>query len=99
MRIISKGMSQAETQTAQAAVRLRVPERIQMAGVAQGPDDSVNAGHPVCMVMAVVEKLDLSRFHQPIKARQGEAGRDATDPRLLALWLYACTRGIGSAPQ
>ena len=26
------------------------------------------------------------------------AGRDATDPQLLvALWLYACTRGIGSS--
>ena len=28
------------------------------------------------------------------------AGRDATDPRLLvALWLYACIRGIGSARE
>ena len=37
--------------------------------------------------MAVVEKLDLSRFHEAIKAREGVAGRDTTDPRLLvALW-------------
>jgi len=35
-----------------------------------------------------------------IKARAGEAGRDATDPQLLvALWLYACIRGIGSARE
>src|ERR1035438_4137667 len=62
------------------------------------PDDLVGANHPVRMVMAVVEKLDLERFHEPIKARQGSAGRDATDPELLvALWLYACIRGIGSA--
>jgi hypothetical protein len=27
------------------------------------PDDLVTATHPVRMVMAVVEKLDLSRFH------------------------------------
>jgi hypothetical protein len=39
--------------------------------------------HPVRMVLAVVEKLDLSRFHEPIKARAGQAGRDATDPQLL----------------
>jgi transposase len=50
--------------------------------------------------MSVVEKLDLERFHEPIKARHGQAGRDATDPQLLvALWLYACIRGIGSARE
>jgi transposase len=66
----------------------------------QCPDDLVGANHPVRMVMAVVEKLDLYRFHEPIKARAGQAGRDATDPQLLvALWLYACTRGIGSARE
>lgn len=66
----------------------------------QCPDDLVVASHPVRMVMAVVEKLDLSRFHEPIKARQGQAGRDATDPQLVvALWLYACIRGIGSARE
>jgi transposase len=63
-------------------------------------DDLVSAEHSVRMVQAVVEKLDLSRFHESIKARQGQAGRDATDPQLLvALWLYACIRGIGSARE
>src|SRR6202790_2349417 len=82
------------------AVRLRTPERRQVAMVVQCPDDLVSAGHPVRLVLAVVEKLDLSRFHEPIKARAGEAGRDATDPQLLvALWLYACIRGIGSARE
>jgi len=71
-----------------------------MAWVAECPDDLVSANHPVRMVMAVVEKLDLKRFHEPIKARQGQAGRDATDPQLLvALWLYASIRGIGSARE
>jgi transposase len=56
--------------------------------------------HPVRTVMAVVEKLDVSRFGDSIKAREGMAGRDATDPQLLvALWLYACVRGIGSARE
>lgn len=50
--------------------------------------------------MAVVEKLDVSGFCEPIRAREGIAGRDATDPRLLVgLWLYACIRGIGSARE
>jgi transposase len=93
-------MSEKETDKPQSAVRLRRPERRQVAMVVQCPDDLVSAGHAVRMVMAVVEKLDLKRFHEPIKARHGQAGRDATDPQLLvALWLYACIRGIGSARE
>jgi transposase len=93
-------MSGAEQQSFPAKARLRVPERRQMGWVAQCPDDLVDADHTVRLVMAVVEKLDLSRFHEAIKAREGVAGRDTTDPRLLvALWLYACTRGIGSARE
>jgi transposase len=85
---------------APASVRLRRPERCQVAMVVQCPDDLVSASHPVRLVLAVVEKLDVSRFHESIKAREGEAGRDATDPQLLvALWLYACMRGIGSARE
>jgi transposase len=48
----------------------------------------------------VVEHLDVSAFCPPIKAREGVAGRDATDPKLwVALWLYACVRGIGPARE
>ena len=44
--------------------------------------------------------LGPGAFRLPIKAREGVAGRDATDPQLLvALWLYACVRGIGSARE
>lgn len=68
--------------------------------IVQCPDDLVPAGHPVRMVMALVETLDVSRFAEPIKAREGVAGRDATDPRLLVgLWMYGCIRGIGSARE
>jgi transposase len=96
-------MSEAElvkTGSAQGGVRLRRAERLQMAMVVQCPDDLVSPIHPVRLLLSVVEKLDLSRFHVSIKAREGEAGRDATDPQLLVvLWLYACVRGIGSARE
>src|ERR1035437_8624308 len=83
-----------------ASVRLRQPERRQMAMVAPCPDELVSATHPVRMMLAVVERLDLKQFYEPIQARRGVAGRDATDPQLLvALWLYACIRGIGSARE
>ena len=82
------------------AVRLRSPERRQVEMVVQCTDDLVGAGHPVRMIMAVVEKLDVSGFYTSIKAREGVVGRDATDPKLLvALWLYGCVRGIGSARE
>jgi transposase len=82
------------------AVRLRTPERRQIRMVVQCPDDLVGPTHAVRMVMAVVEKLDVARFCEPIQAREGRAGRDATDPQLLiGLWLYACIRGIGSARE
>jgi transposase len=81
-------------------LRLRKPERRQVAMVMQCADDLVRALHPVRTVMGVVEKLDVSGFCEPIRARAGIAGRDATDPRLLVgLWLYGCVRGIGSARE
>src|SRR5713101_8246134 len=97
-------MSQIEAGTereeAKPAVRLRRAERRQVAMVVQCLDDLVGPTHPVRMVMAVVEKLDVSGFCEPIQAREGQAGRDATDPQLLvALWLYACIRGMGSARE
>src|ERR1017187_8321188 len=106
MQVISECMSDSEraveqpAQEAKAAVRLRTPERRQVALVVQCPDDLVGPTHPVRRVMVVVEKLDLARFCEPIQAREGVAGRDATDPELLvALWLYGCIRGIGSARE
>lgn len=84
----------------QAAVRLRRPQRMQVQMQVMCPDELVAANHQVRSVAAVVDRLDLSRFCQPIKAREGTAGRDATDPKLLvALWLYACICGIGSARE
>jgi transposase len=83
-----------------ASVRLRQPQRRQVVMAVTCPDDLVSATHPVRLLQAVVERLDLKQFYEPIQARRGVAGRDATDPQLLvALWLYACIRGIGSARE
>ncbi|MBE3123434.1 MAG: IS1182 family transposase [Planctomycetes bacterium] len=82
----------------EAKVRLRKPDRRQTVMVISCPDDLVPEKHDVRMVAALVEKMDLSAFRKSIKAREGHAGRDATDPALLvALWLYATIRGFGSA--
>ena len=94
------GNSEVRGVEQKGAVRLRKPERRQLSMVVQCADDLVRALHPVRTVMAVVEKLDVSGFCEPIRAREGIAGRDATDPRLVVgIWLYACVRGIGSARE
>ena len=81
-------------------VRLRVPDRSQVAMKVESPDDLIPAEHRARTVWRVVESMDLSLLHDSIKARDGVCGRDATDPRLLvALWLYATIRGVGSARE
>ena len=81
-------------------VRLRLPERAQVVWGASCVDDLLPAEHRARTVWAVVCQLDLSGFYEPIKAREGVAGRDTTDPRLLvSLWLYASLRGVGSARE
>lgn len=48
----------------------------------------------------MVEKLDLSKFQEPLKARGSDPGCSATDPKLLvALWLYATMEKIGSGRE
>jgi transposase len=83
-----------------SSVRLRRPERDQVRWQAQCTDELLPPQHRARTVWAVVCGLDLARFCEPIKARDGTVGRDATDPRVLvALWLYASLRGVGSARE
>ena len=66
----------------------------------ESPDDLIPADHQARIIWQVVESMDLSAFHTPIKARDGVCGRDATSPKLLvALWLYASICGVGSARE
>jgi transposase len=79
-------------------LRLRRPDRSQMSFGLLSPEDLVAEGHAVRAVWAVVESLDLSAFREPLKARAGVAGRDATDPALLVgLWLWGSIEGEWSA--
>src|SRR5437660_709680 len=54
--------------------------------------------HPARLVWAFVKEQDLSAFYDRIKSREGHAGRPPIDPAiLLALWLYATVKAVGSA--
>jgi len=81
-------------------VRLREPDRSQMEMIVQCPDDLIPPDHEARVIWQVCQSQDVSAFCQSIKAREGVAGRDATTPVLLmALWLYAITRAVGSARE
>ena len=80
------------------APRLRRAVRDQVEMHCAALDELVPDDHPVRTIWQYVEQLDLSPLTQPIKAVQGQRGRDATDPQiLLALWLWATIDGVGSA--
>jgi transposase len=52
------------------------------------------------VIWSYLEKADLSALYARIRARAHTPGRPPPDPRVvLALWLYACVEGVGSARQ
>ena len=61
-------------------------------------DRLVEEDHPVRALWDLLGRLDLSPFLEGIKAVEGQPGRDHSDPRvLIALWLYALSRGVREA--
>jgi transposase len=80
--------------------RLRYANRHQAEMRVCAVDALIPEDHPVRLVWAYVEQLDLGDLLAKIKAVEGGAGASATDPRiLLTLWLYATLRGLGSARE
>ena len=56
--------------------------------------------HPARSIWELVGRLDLARFSAGIKSVEGHAGRNAWSPHLLiALWIYAYSRGLSSARE
>src|SRR5271157_1677810 len=59
------------------------------------PDD-----HEVRAIWEFTGHLDLTAYYQAIHAVEGRAGCTAFDPRLLvSIWIYAYSKGIGSARE
>jgi transposase len=80
--------------------RLRFANRDQAEMRICALDSLILEDHPVRSVWAYVQALDLSELLAKIRAVEGGVGASATDPRiLLALWLYATLRGLGSARE
>jgi len=84
----------------QGAPRLLQPNRSQIELRATDLESLLPEDHRARLVWGYVERQDLSRLTEAIKARGSNAGRSAIDPRILfALWLYATLEGVGSGRE
>ena len=84
----------------QGAPRLLQPNRKQIELRASDLESLLPEDHRARLVWGYVERQDLSRLTEAIKARGSTAGRSAIDPRILfALWLYATLEGVGSGRE
>jgi transposase len=84
----------------QGAPRLLQPNRSQIELRATDLESLLPEDHRARLVWGYVERQDLSRLTEAIKARGSNAGRAAIDPRILfALWLYATLEGVGSGRE
>jgi transposase len=82
------------------AARLLQPNRNQIELRASDLESLLGEDHLARLVWGYVERQDLSRLTEAIKARGSNAGRAAIDPRILfALWLYAVLGGVGSGRE
>lgn len=80
--------------------RVLLPNRKQMELRASDLESLLSEGHRARLVWAYVERQDLHRFYEGIRAVDGGVGRAAIAPEiLLALWLYATLDGVGSARE
>lgn len=80
--------------------RMKRPNREQIEFRACCWNDLLPADHQARIVWQYVKRLDLSPLYQAIKAIERRPGQPPIDPALLmALWLYATLRGVGSARE
>lgn len=84
----------------QGTPRVSRPNRAQVEWRPVALDSLLAEDHEARLIWAWVMELDLRPLYRSIQAVAGEAGRSAIDPAiLLALWLYATLKGVGSARE
>jgi transposase len=79
---------------------IRHVNRQQMSWRAVDVERLIGEDHPARAIWALVGRLDLGAFYRTIESSTEEGGRPAFDPQvLISLWVYAYSRGIGSARE
>jgi transposase len=81
-------------------VRLKPINRRQMMLRPVEVEKLVAEDHEVRAIWEFVGRLDLREYYEEIEAVEGEAGRSATDPRLLiSLWIYSYSKGVSAGRE
>lgn len=97
---VQRAATQAASKRSAGAPRLLQPNRLQIELRASDLESLLAEDHRARLVWGYVVRQDLSRLFEAVKARGGNAGRAAIDPRILfALWLYATLDGVGSGRE
>jgi transposase len=75
-------------------------DRRQMLLEALDVDALIASARPARNTWELLGRMDLRGFAVDLKSVEGRAGHNAWEPRLvIALWLYAYSRGISSARE
>lgn len=83
-----------------APARVLTPNRMQVELHPSNLESLLPEGHQARLVWSYVERQNLKGMYDPIKAREGGAGRSAIAPEILfSLWLYATIDHVGSARE
>src|SRR5436190_266978 len=83
-----------------ARARVKPVERWQLTWQMLDVERLIEPDHAARAIWELVGRLKLDGFYAGIEAVEGAAGRTSWDPRLLvSLWIYAYSRGIGSARE
>src|SRR5579863_5954821 len=99
-RLFEELAEEAGPERGRGAARVQEPRRDERELRVVDLEELVGEDDPVRDVWAYFERLELRELYECIEAREGEPGRPAIAPRLLlALWLYATLRGVGSARE
>jgi transposase len=89
-----------QSDSAASAVRLRPIQRDQLCWHMLDVERLIEDDHPARAIWEFVGRLDLGTFLESIESLESCAGRPAFDPQLLiSLWVYAYSRGVGSARE
>lgn len=97
---VQQAQAKAASKRRQGEPRLLQPNRLQIELRALDLESLLPEDHRGRLVWGYVERQDLSKQFEAIKARGSNAGRAAIDPRILfALWLYATLDGVGSGRE
>ena len=96
----AEGRAKRAEPSPEPAKRLKPIDRSQVLLRAIDVEKLVEADHVVRGIWAMVDRLDMRRLEEGIKAVEGRAGQSGFDPRMLmSLWIYGYSQGVSSARE